>query len=249
MSRELFQDLEPKRSGGGWRALPASLALHALAGIAIAALVVRPVASAIEEHRAGVLRFPSVEATPAPVAVPAAPPFRAKAGPSVAPPVPTLASAPAPAPIPVDDSDLEEPAPGEHDDTPSGCLTGCGDGPPDNAGTGGGMGDGPSSVDTATGGGWPLPIGGALRAPRKTHQVLPEYPELARRAGVGAVVIVQCVIDVHGRVSDARVLRGHPLLDSSALEAVRQWRYEPTRLNGIAVPVVMTVTVTFQPRR
>ena len=246
MPRELFQDLEPKRSSGGWRALPASLALHALAGIAIAALVVRPVASAIEEHRAGVLRLPSVEATPAPVALPAKPPSRAKAPPALVASVP--APAPEPAAIPID-RDLAEPAPGEYDDTPSGCLTGCGDGPPDNTGTGAGLGDGQSSVDTATGSGWPLPIGGALRAPRKTHQVLPEYPELARRAGVGAVVIVQCVIDVDGRVSDARVLRGHPLLDSSALEAVRQWRYEPTRLNGIAVPVVMTVTVTFQPRR
>jgi protein TonB len=66
---------------------------------------------------------------------------------------------------------------------------------------------------------------------------------------VDGVVVVQCVIDVHGRVSEARVLIGHPLLDASALEAVRQWRYEPTRLNGIAVPVVMTVTPTFQPRR
>ena len=245
MPRELFQDLEPKRTGSGWRSVPASLAVHALAGIALAAFFVRPVANAIEEHRAGVLRFPGVEATPAPVAVHAKPPSRAKAGPVVPAPVP----APAPAPISVADPDLAEPAPGEYDDTPAGCLTSCGDGPPGSTGTDAELGDGQGSVDTATGGGSPLPIGGELRAPRKTHHVLPEYPELARKAGVGAVVIVQCVIDVDGRVSDARVLRGHPLLDSSALEAVRQWRYEPTRLNGIAVPVVMTVTVTFQPRR
>jgi len=242
MPRELFQNLEPKRTGSGWRSLPASLAVHALAGIALAAFVVRPVANAIEEHRAGVLRFPGAVATPAPVAVPAKSSSRAKPRRAVAAPVP----APAPAPISIVTPDLEDPAPGAYDDAPPGCLTGCGNGPPDS--TGAGLGDGRGSVDTTNGSGRPLPIGGELRPPRKTHQVLPQYPELARKAGVGAVVIVQCVIDVQGRVSEARVLRGHPLLDSSALEAVRQWRYEPTRLNGTAVPVVMTVTVTFQPR-
>ena len=68
MPSELFQDLEPRRRSSGWRAVPASIAVHALAVSGVAALVVRPVATAIEEQRAGVLRFPSMEATPAPVA-------------------------------------------------------------------------------------------------------------------------------------------------------------------------------------
>jgi protein TonB len=52
-----------------------------------------------------------------------------------------------------------------------------------------------------------------------------------------------------GRVADARVLSGHPLLDDAALDAVRQWRYRPTLLNGQPISVIMTVTVRFALRR
>lgn len=92
----------------------------------------------------------------------------------------------------------------------------------------------------------PLRVGGQIEAPRKLRDVAPEYPELARRAGVEAVVILEATIDTGGRVSDVRVLRGHPLLDEAALEAVRQWAYVPTLLNGVPVPVLMTVTVNFR---
>ena len=59
------------------------------------------------------------------------------------------------------------------------------------------------------------------------------------------VVILEVRIDVDGRVTDAKVLRGIPLLDQAALDAVRQWVYTPTLLNGTPTPVIMTVTVTF----
>ena len=59
-------------------------------------------------------------------------------------------------------------------------------------------------------------------------------------------MILECRIGVDGRVSDARVLRSIPLLDEAAIEAVRQWVYEPTVLDGVTVPVIMTVTVNFQ---
>lgn len=246
MPRDLFQDLGlERRSAGGWRALPASLAVHALAGIAVAALLVRPVANAFEERHKGVLQLQGSVATPAPAAARTAPTAPA----TVRPAARTAPPAPAPAPVPVAPPDLALPTDDDFDDTPAPCLTNCGDGLPGSTGTGVGPGDGQVAEDPGARGGQPVPIGGDLRAPRKTRHVLPEYPELARRAGVGGVVIVQCVIDVDGRVSDAGVLRGHPLLDAAALEAVRRWRYEPTRLNGIAVPVVMTVTVTFQPQR
>ena len=58
-------------------------------------------------------------------------------------------------------------------------------------------------------------------------------------------MIVEITIAPDGSVSNAKILRSIPLLDAAALEAVRQWRYEPTFLNRAAVPVIMTVTVNF----
>ena len=58
-------------------------------------------------------------------------------------------------------------------------------------------------------------------------------------------MIIEATIDPHGKVSETHVLRSIPLLDQAALDAVRQWEYEPTRLNGVAVPVIVTVTVNF----
>lgn len=91
--------------------------------------------------------------------------------------------------------------------------------------------------------------GGDIKAPIRTVYVAPVYPEIARAAGVSAVVVVECTIDPTGHVADARVVTGHPLLDEAALSAVRRWRYTATRLNGVPVPVLMTVTVRFLARR
>jgi protein TonB len=89
----------------------------------------------------------------------------------------------------------------------------------------------------------------ALNMPRKIHDVAPDYPALALSARVEGVVIIEAVIAVDGSIRDARVLRSHPLLDRAAVDAVRQWRYEPTRLNGQPVPVIVTVTVQFRLQR
>jgi protein TonB len=89
----------------------------------------------------------------------------------------------------------------------------------------------------------------AYEMPRKVHDVAPRYPELARRAGIDGVVIIEAVIAVDGTVRDARVLRSVALLDHAALDAVKQWRYAPTRLNGVTVPVIVTVTVQFRLQR
>ena len=59
---------------------------------------------------------------------------------------------------------------------------------------------------------------------------------------------IECRIDTSGRVVDATVLHGHPLLSPAALAAVRQWIYQPTLLNGVPVSVLMTVTVHFRLR-
>jgi TonB family protein len=58
-------------------------------------------------------------------------------------------------------------------------------------------------------------------------------------------VILEAVIDAAGNVSSAKVLRSIPLLDQAAIDAVMQWQYTPTLVNGVPSPVIMTVTVNF----
>jgi protein TonB len=92
----------------------------------------------------------------------------------------------------------------------------------------------------------PLRTGGEIRPPAKTKHVAPVYPAIARHNGVQGTVILEATISEEGTVRDLRVLRSIPLLDSAALDAVRQWQFTPTLLNGQRVPVLMTVTVTFK---
>jgi TonB family protein len=91
----------------------------------------------------------------------------------------------------------------------------------------------------------PIRAGGRIPAPRKIHDVRPVYPRIAQSARVQGVVIIEATIDRRGMVTETRVLRSVPLLDQAALDAVRLWKYEPTLLNGAAVPVIVTVTVNF----
>jgi protein TonB len=92
----------------------------------------------------------------------------------------------------------------------------------------------------------PVPVGGHIRPPQKITDVPPVYPAIARAARVEGIVILEVVIGADGSVRDPRVLRSIPLLDAAAVEAVRQWRFTPTLLNGEPVPVVMTITVSFR---
>ena len=91
----------------------------------------------------------------------------------------------------------------------------------------------------------PVRVGSGIRMPVKVVDVAPMYPTIARTAHVQGVVILEAVLDAAGRVDEVHVLRSIPLLDQAAVDAVRQWRYTPTQLNGRAVPVIMTVTVNF----
>ena len=77
------------------------------------------------------------------------------------------------------------------------------------------------------------------------RHVPPVYPAIAQQARVEGIVIIEAIIGADGRVQQARVLRSKPLLDEAALDAVRQWVFTPTLLNGVPVPVIMTVTVNF----
>ena len=88
-------------------------------------------------------------------------------------------------------------------------------------------------------------VGGGIRQPTKTKHVAPVYPLEAKEARVTGVVILEARIEADGRVINARVLRSIPQLDQAALDAVRQWEFTPTLLNGVPTPVVMTVTIQF----
>jgi periplasmic protein TonB len=89
-------------------------------------------------------------------------------------------------------------------------------------------------------------VGGQIKPPKKLRDVAPVYPPIARQARIQGTVTVECVISPHGRVMDVKVVSSIPLLDSAAVEAVKQWVYTPTLLNGVPVPVIMTVTVNFK---
>ena len=100
---------------------------------------------------------------------------------------------------------------------------------------------------TGPGGGEePLRVGGEVKAPVLTQKIDPTYPEAARKARMEGVVILEAIITANGTVEEVRVLKSvNPLLDASAVRAVQQWRYRPATLNGRAVRVYLTVTVTF----
>jgi periplasmic protein TonB len=245
MRRRLFEDLvvsAPAAPILGRRAalLPLSLAAHA-AALTLALLAPgltpteMPPAGPIVDWTPTVSRPPApVPTPPAQVVKPALPkPTRENA------PSDPIANPPAPGPA----VSTEEPSELPPDIAPAPCLFNC-------AGTSTGSGDGPRAAGVPSGepdgtGTAPVRPGGLIEAPVRTAYVAPVYPDLARIAGVRGVVVLDCTIDPSGRVVDVRVLAGHPLLSESAASAVRQWRYTPTRLNGIPVPVLMTVTVRF----
>jgi len=90
----------------------------------------------------------------------------------------------------------------------------------------------------------PIRVGSILQA-NLVHRVVPVYPPLAKQARVQGAVVLEATIDKDGTIRDLRLISGHPLLVEAALNAVQQWRYKPTILNGDPVEVITTVTVTF----
>jgi TonB family protein len=88
-------------------------------------------------------------------------------------------------------------------------------------------------------------VGGGIKEPRKLKDVPPVYPDIAKKARVQGDVILECTISPQGQVTDVKVVQGIPLLNASAKDAVLQWVYAPTLVNGVPVPLIMTVTVGF----
>src|SRR3984957_19646648 len=85
--------------------------------------------------------------------------------------------------------------------------------------------------------------GGAVTAASIITQTRPVYPPLARQARIQGTVVLHAIIDKDGQVAKLEVISGHPLLVQSALDAVKQWRYKPTQLNGDPVEVDTTIQV------
>lgn len=237
MPRDLFIDTVthkyvPKRSK--WTIAGSILAHTALLG----AVLVVPILSALDNYVVYANKLTFVMPPAAMPAMPAPPP-------KAATPVPAMnpnAAPPAPPEQPVT-SEVTTPA--SYGPVPPGVPVGTGT----SAILGTGRGDGASSlgeyIPPEPKKTEPIRPGGAIKTPSRTYYVEPVYPSIARTTGLGGYVILEAVLDESGAVKDVKVLKSNPMFDRAALEAVAKWRYTPTQLNGIAVPVVMTVTVTF----
>ena len=99
--------------------------------------------------------------------------------------------------------------------------------------------------------GWPPPLreplrGGQVLEGKLIKRVEPIYPEEAKRIGVQGQVVMDVTIDGQGSVTEVKVQKGHPLLNDAALEAVKQWKYNPTFLNGTPIPVIAVVNLDFE---
>jgi protein TonB len=89
-------------------------------------------------------------------------------------------------------------------------------------------------------------VGGNVKAPALVNKVEPQYPSVARVAHIQGTVVISAVIDKTGNVVSEKVVSGPELLSRAALDAVKQWKYQPTYLNGQPVDLAMEVTVNFE---
>jgi periplasmic protein TonB len=93
----------------------------------------------------------------------------------------------------------------------------------------------------------PLRVGGDVKAPVAINKVDPQYPEVARKARISGIVIVECTISRNGDVTDIHVLKPLPFgLDQAAVDAVKRWKFKPGTLNGQPVDVIFNLTVNFK---
>jgi protein TonB len=111
---------------------------------------------------------------------------------------------------------------------------------------GGIVGDALEAPSAAAGPERVVRVAGRIKSPELVRRVEPSYPELAIKAGVSGLVILEAQVDARGHVKTVKVLHGHPLLDDAALHAVRQWRYEPLLLDGEPTEFIVTVAVPFK---
>ncbi len=235
----MFEDVVDRRTRLGsrkWYTLPVSIAVHAL--LVVAVVIVPLLATDVLPTPFRDLRFRLVE-----VKTPRAPSAR-RASQSPQPPrvtpVPTNAA-------PVQAPDQISPESGLLvDDTSSRVESGVPGGLTDGGGMVGTSEAAPPPPPRPAPVSAPVRVGGVIVAPQKVREVQPIYPAIAQQARVQGVVILEVTIGTDGKVTNATILRSIPLLDQAALSAVNQWVFRPTLLNGVPVPILMTVTVNFQ---
>lgn len=230
--RQVCPSVGPRRH---WSVLPLSVAAHGAAALAI--LIIPLAAEVVPPAPAPLNRTVRLIHLPRET-----PPPQVHTSRTVKPPTPTAFRAPIEAPpriVPerlIPESAITA-APGSIVD-PGG---GVGAGVPDGIGS-----VAPAVVLAPPPPPGPLRIGGLIREPRKIVDVRPVYPPVARAAKIEGTVILEAIIDERGNVDRLRVLQSYPLLDAAAMDAVSRWRYSPTQLNGVPVPVLMTITITFR---
>ncbi len=91
----------------------------------------------------------------------------------------------------------------------------------------------------------PIRVGGRVQNARLTHRVQPEYPPDAIEEQISGTVELEAVVSFDGTIRGLKLVSGHPLLAPAAIEAVKQWRYTPTRLNGQVVEVITNIEIIF----
>jgi periplasmic protein TonB len=232
MDRRLFEDLVEsdvvKHKTSKAYTLPISVTIHLLL---LFAIIVVPLLTSAE--------LPEPAAAPPPPPPPPPPAPKAQVIPKVMqqqPPDPTKFVAP------VDVPDQIKPEESLDLGIPGGVTGGVEGGVPGGVvgGVVGGLPEAPPPPVQA------VRVGGQIKEPKKVRNVNPTYPDIAKQARVQGIVILECTISPQGKVTDVKLLRGIPLLDQAAIDAVKQWVYTPTLLNGVPVPVIMTVTVNFK---
>ena len=92
----------------------------------------------------------------------------------------------------------------------------------------------------------PVRVGGTVKPPARISAVAPVYPPSARQARTQGVVILETTIGADGKVKATKVVKSLPMLDAAAMDAVRQWQYQPTLIDGKPTPVVMVIPVNFK---
>jgi periplasmic protein TonB len=103
----------------------------------------------------------------------------------------------------------------------------------------------PEAPEIRPEGNGPVKVGGNVKEPRLVTHVMPEYPLVAKEAGIQGDVAIRTTIDVKGNVVNAQVISGPQMLRGAALAALRRWKYEPSTLNGQPIAVQMLVTIKF----
>jgi len=93
----------------------------------------------------------------------------------------------------------------------------------------------------------PLRVGGEIKPPKIVKKVMPIYPKVCKEKGIEGTVILEATTDIHGNIQKVKILRpAHPALDKAAIEAVKQWKYEPYIKDGKLRPVTFSITVSFK---